>query len=289
MGRPLGRDRPVGPGRPASLPRRRRRWPPSTTTTSTGWWRSGSWCVDGPGRRARPAAGRGGPGGRLRRGHRCPGRPGGLRPERGRSDATVAGTSGPSSGRVGSCGPGARGPARAGRRSRALRTAVGAESGRPTRARVPGPVRRMGHHRGDRPTTTWPSCAVDTGHADAGGGWGGAPLHRAAVHSATSLSAGGHRGRRPDGVRYRYESWVRLGQTAPPRPRSTSSALAAELTAAETRRARGGCSTGPAPITGALHLVGEGAVSASTLSASSSRCDRRARLAGRRTARPGTL
>ena len=74
---------------------------------------------------------------------------------------------------------------------------------------------------------------VDTRHPGAGAAaWGGAPLHRAAVHSRTErlrvlTVAGG-----TVELRYRYESWVRLVSRRA-RPRVDLDALAARLTALE--------------------------------------------------------
>jgi hypothetical protein len=97
---------------------------------------------------------------------------------------------------------------------------------------------------------------VDLDH-DGGGGaaWKSAPLHPAAVHSATTCLrvvtvAGGRME-----LRYRYESWVRLiGRR--PRPRVDLARLASDLTAAETGNARW-VFDGAGAIKGALHLAGD--------------------------------
>ena len=97
---------------------------------------------------------------------------------------------------------------------------------------------------------------VDEGHPDAGeASWEGAPLHRAAVCSATEclrvLTVAGGRME----LRYRYESWVRLRQRRP-RRRVDLGALAGELTRCE----RGGARwrfDGAGAVTGALHLEGD--------------------------------
>ena len=83
--------------------------------------------------------------------------------------------------------------------------------------------------------------------------WGGAPLHRAAVHSNTerlrvaTVAAG-----RVE-VRYRYESWVRL-LSRRPRPRVDLTSVAVELSRAETAGARW-VFDGAGAITGALHVA----------------------------------
>jgi hypothetical protein len=97
---------------------------------------------------------------------------------------------------------------------------------------------------------------VDGRHPDApGASWEGAPLHRAAVCSATDrlrvLTVDGGRME----VRYRYESWVRLRDRRP-RRRVDLDALAAELTACERHGARWRFD-GAGAITGALHLEGD--------------------------------
>ncbi len=106
----------------------------------------------------------------------------------------------------------------------------------------------------ERPEHDLAIVRVDVTHPDAPkAAWGGAPLHRAALHSATprlrvaTIAGGGVE------VRYRYESWVRL-QSRRPRRRVDLSAVAAELTRSE---ASGGCWVfdGAGAITGALHLA----------------------------------
>jgi len=85
----------------------------------------------------------------------------------------------------------------------------------------------------------------------AGLAWGGAPLHRGAVHSVTPclriLTVSGPRIE----LRYRYESWVRLVSRRP-RPRVDLAPLAAALTRAEDGRARW-VFDGAGAITPALH------------------------------------
>jgi hypothetical protein len=98
---------------------------------------------------------------------------------------------------------------------------------------------------------------VDTTHPDASSAaWGGAPLHRAAVYSATDhLRVATLAGPRYE-VRYRYESWVRLASCRP-RPRVDLGPAASALTAAETDGARW-VFDGAGALTGALHLAGAG-------------------------------
>jgi hypothetical protein len=106
----------------------------------------------------------------------------------------------------------------------------------------------------ERPEHDLAIVRVDVTHPRAPeAAWGGAPLHRAAVHSATprlrvaTVAGGGVE------VRYRYESWVRL-QRRRPRRRVDLSALAAELTRSETSGGRW-VFDGAGAITGALHLA----------------------------------
>ncbi len=96
---------------------------------------------------------------------------------------------------------------------------------------------------------------VDPDHATAAGAtWESAPLHRAAVHTATprlrvaTLAAGRME------FHYRYESWVRL-RSRRPVPRVDLERLAHDLTAAETSSGRWRFD-GAASVSGALHLVG---------------------------------
>jgi len=95
---------------------------------------------------------------------------------------------------------------------------------------------------------------VDLAHdraADAA--WQSAPLHRAAVHSATDcLRVATVAGDRME-LRYRYESWVRLTSHRP-RPRVDLERLAGDLTAAETSTSRW-VFDGAGAIRGALHLA----------------------------------
>jgi hypothetical protein len=109
----------------------------------------------------------------------------------------------------------------------------------------------------ERPRHDLAIVRVDTDHPDAArAAWEGAPLHRAAVHSATGcLRVATLAGGRFE-LRYRYESWVRLASRRP-RPRVDLSAAASMLTGAETDGARW-TFDGAGAITGALHLVGEG-------------------------------
>lgn len=99
---------------------------------------------------------------------------------------------------------------------------------------------------------------VDLAHAEAAAAWGTAPLHRAAIHNATDclriVTLAGDRME----LRYRYESWVRLGDHRPrPRPRVDLAPLAAEL---DTWEASGApwVFDGAGSVTGALHLAGNG-------------------------------
>lgn len=101
---------------------------------------------------------------------------------------------------------------------------------------------------------------VDSGHDHVPRAvWGSAPLHPAAVHSATTLlrvaTVAGDRLE----FHFRYESWVRLAGRRP-RPRVDLERLAQLLTAAEETTGRWAFD-GAGSITGSLHLVGEGAVS----------------------------
>jgi hypothetical protein len=94
---------------------------------------------------------------------------------------------------------------------------------------------------------------VRVGHDDSAAHWKGAPLHRAAVHSATScLRVATVVGARME-LRYRYESWVRLA-TRRPRPRVDLERLAAELAATETAPNRW-VFDGAGALRGALHLA----------------------------------
>jgi hypothetical protein len=97
---------------------------------------------------------------------------------------------------------------------------------------------------------------LDRDHAGAADAtWGQAPIHRAAVHSATTcLRVATVVGRRME-LRYRYESWVRMARNRP-RPRVDLEPLAAEFTAEEKAGARW-VFDGAGSITGALHLDGD--------------------------------
>ena len=84
--------------------------------------------------------------------------------------------------------------------------------------------------------------------------WAGAPLHRAAVHSATGcLRVATIAGKRFE-LRYRYESWVRLVSRRP-RPRVDLSAAAKELSDAEPDGARW-VFDGAGAVTPALRVAG---------------------------------
>lgn len=90
--------------------------------------------------------------------------------------------------------------------------------------------------------------------------WRSAPLHRGAVHSATTcLRVVTVAGARME-LRYRYESWVRLTRRRP-RPRVDLERLASDLTAMETGNRRW-VFDGAGAIRGALHLAGDDDTSA---------------------------
>jgi len=95
---------------------------------------------------------------------------------------------------------------------------------------------------------------VDRDHdGTAATAWKSAPLHPAAVHSATScLRVATLTGDRME-LRYRYESWVRLSGRRP-RPRVDLERLASELTAAEEGNRRW-VFDGAGALRGALHLA----------------------------------
>jgi hypothetical protein len=97
---------------------------------------------------------------------------------------------------------------------------------------------------------------VDTRHGGAAAAaWGPAPLHPAAVHSATSCLRMVTLADRWMEFHYRYESWVRLASRRP-RPRVDLDRLAHELTAGEGANGRW-VFDGAGSITGALHLAGD--------------------------------
>jgi hypothetical protein len=102
---------------------------------------------------------------------------------------------------------------------------------------------------------------VDTGHGHAGRtAWESAPLHRAAVHSATScLRVVTLAGSRME-FHFRYESWVRLTSHRP-LPRVDLEPLARVLTAVEDESAGGWVFDGAGSITGELHMVDDEALS----------------------------
>jgi hypothetical protein len=97
---------------------------------------------------------------------------------------------------------------------------------------------------------------VDPNHdAASAAAWESAPLHRAAVHSATKCSrvvtlAGDHKE-----FHYRYESWVRLASHRP-RLRVDLERLSFTLTADEATGGRW-LFDGAGSITGSLHMVGD--------------------------------
>ena len=107
----------------------------------------------------------------------------------------------------------------------------------------------------ERPEHDLAVVHIDTDHPDAAAAaWGGAPLHRSAVHSATAclriVTVAGHHLE----LRYRYESWVRLVSRRP-RPRVDLGPLASELTRAESGEVRW-VFDGASAITGSLHVAG---------------------------------
>jgi hypothetical protein len=96
---------------------------------------------------------------------------------------------------------------------------------------------------------------VDPGHdAAATAAWEAAPLHRAAVHSATTCSRVVTLAGDQKEFHYRYESWVRLAG-ARPRLRVDLERLASTLTADEAAGVRW-LFDGAGSITRALHMVG---------------------------------
>jgi hypothetical protein len=97
---------------------------------------------------------------------------------------------------------------------------------------------------------------VDVDHDGAGAAaWKAAPVHSAAVHSATTcLRVATMAGARME-LRYRYESWVRLTRRRP-RPRVDLERLASDLTAAEEGNGRW-VFDGAGAIRAALHLAGD--------------------------------
>lgn len=103
---------------------------------------------------------------------------------------------------------------------------------------------------------------MDGGHDGAAAArWASAPLHRAAVHSATTcLRVATVAGDRVE-LRYRYESWVRLAGHRP-RARVNLERLASKLSAIE--KAAGGSGRwvfdGAGAIRGALHMAAEESV-----------------------------
>jgi hypothetical protein len=110
----------------------------------------------------------------------------------------------------------------------------------------------------ERPEHDLAVVRVDVAHPDAPRAmWGGAPLHRAAVHSNTDRLRVATIAASRFELRYRYESWVRLERRRP-RPRVDLAAAAAELTRAEGAGGRW-VFDGAGALTGALHLADGGA------------------------------
>lgn len=109
----------------------------------------------------------------------------------------------------------------------------------------------------ERPELDLAVVRVDPGAAAAAGaGWGGAVVHRAAVHSASScLRVATVAGDRLE-ARFRYESWVRLASRRP-RPRVDLTDLAAALGRAEPDRGSW-VFDGAGAITPALHRADGG-------------------------------
>jgi hypothetical protein len=107
-----------------------------------------------------------------------------------------------------------------------------------------------------RPAHDLAVVRVDTTHPHApAAAWGGAPLHRAAVHSFTDqLRVATVAGERFE-LRYRYESWVRLVSRRP-RGRVDLTAAARELDRAEPGTAHWEFD-GAGAVTGALHLAAD--------------------------------
>jgi hypothetical protein len=112
----------------------------------------------------------------------------------------------------------------------------------------------------ERPELDLAVVRVDAGNAGAlHSAWDSAPLHPAAVHSATTclrVATVAGAGRE---FHFRYESWVRLARSRP-RRRVDLDRLAHRLTATEEASARWSFD-GAGSITGSLHLVGPDAVS----------------------------
>ena len=111
----------------------------------------------------------------------------------------------------------------------------------------------------ERPNHDLAVVRVDTSHPDASrAAWDTAPLHRAAVHSATerlrvATMAQDSEAQGAVELRYRYESWVRMVSRRP-RPRVDLGPIATELTRSETGGGRW-VFDGAGAITGALHLA----------------------------------
>lgn len=110
----------------------------------------------------------------------------------------------------------------------------------------------------ERPALDLAVVRVDRSHPEAAAAaWEGAPVHPAAVHSATTcLRIATVAGRRC-AVRFRYETWVRLARTGRPRPRVDLTRLAAMLGDLE-RDGGTWVFDGAGAITPALHRTDEG-------------------------------
>ena len=164
-------------------------------------------------------------------------------------------------------------------RTRSATSTCGATRPPPTTAPV-GPWPRDGPASRSFPNTTSPWCTSTTPiRTRPAAAWAGAPLHRAAVHSATPcLRVATVAGRRVE-LRYRYESWVRLEATRP-RRRVDLGALAAELTGHEEHGARLDLRRGGCDHRGAAHRR-RGAELDRAVG------HRRPRVSGARCARPG--
>ena len=105
----------------------------------------------------------------------------------------------------------------------------------------------------ERPDLDLAVVRIGPDHDRAGAGWGGAALHRAAVHSATTCLRVAVLDPGAACFYYRYESWVRLtgpGGHRRPRPRVDLTRLAERLSAVDAGD-------------GAWHFEGAGALTAS--------------------------
>lgn len=105
----------------------------------------------------------------------------------------------------------------------------------------------------ERPDLDLAVVRIDEGHPDAAAArWEDRPLHRAAVHSATTCMRVATLSASCVEVRYRYETWVRLADGSAVRPRVDLAGVADELTGLEPDAARW-IFDGANAITGALH------------------------------------